>query len=206
MRSRYAVRVNTLMGPYSASRYIAACIQAGENAAGEARSIVVFDKPIKKNRLEETLHTHTNGPFMIGKYVTHPIARKAGFREYNYSADSLGVAFPYEDRELVCRLVKDVMDRFGVNEALIKEKKRGTMITIRRKLFPCPVCGKRTLGGEPYDICPECGWEDEPEFIFGMDENGNSLANGCNIEDYRKEYLALKKENPAYTWAGKFTQ
>jgi hypothetical protein len=44
-------------------------------------------------------------------------------------------------------------------------------------LYPCPCCGERTLserGG--YDICGECGWEDD-----GQDEhNAGEVRGGPN--------------------------
>lgn len=65
----------------------------------------------------------------------------------------------------------------------------------------CLVCGKRTIAARgEWDICSECGWEDEPNF----DGDENEISGGPNghysISSYREEYLKKKAENPLYRW------
>lgn len=65
--------------------------------------------------------------------------------------------------------------------------------------FQCPVCKKYTLPIRGmFEICKECGWEDEgPEH-----DDFYSGANDSALGEYRKKYLALKAKDPNYTWWG----
>ena len=65
----------------------------------------------------------------------------------------------------------------------------------------CPICGKYEFPDRnSYDICPNCGWEDEEasdeddliSYILG--------ANGMTKQRYREQYEKLLKEDPNYTW------
>ena len=65
-------------------------------------------------------------------------------------------------------------------------------------LFPCPVCGQKTLLYRGcYMYCDECGWEDE-----GIDdEDKKGVINGdWTIRTYRENYLKRKAVNPNYCW------
>ncbi len=63
----------------------------------------------------------------------------------------------------------------------------------------CPICGKYRFADEySYDICPECGWEDDgSEMLYPNDDSG---PNGMSFNDYRKQYMQKLKENPDYRW------
>ena len=78
------------------------------------------------------------------------------------------------------------------------------MLPLKRYLHRCPVCGHRTLRyRNQYEICIECGWEDEPVFDFmGMDDY--SSANGGSLKEYREDYLKSKANDPEYNWEGLF--
>ena len=128
----YKVAVRYPAGPYSAARYLAARIRTDEKNSGEPGSIVVFDRSLEQDKLEETIRSLTGETVLIGRFVKQPISRQSGSREHEYSTDSLGVVFPQEDRDLNCALVERIMDRFDVDEAIIKEERTGALITIRR--------------------------------------------------------------------------
>ncbi|WP_352708292.1 CPCC family cysteine-rich protein [Mesorhizobium opportunistum] len=51
-------------------------------------------------------------------------------------------------------------------------------------LFPCPCCGSRVVR-EPgnYEICKECGWEDDP--VQGADPDYAGGANELSLNQYR---------------------
>ena len=76
------------------------------------------------------------------------------------------------------------------------------VLPLKRYMFKCPVCGKRTLQYRGVnDICTECGWEDEGS----DDEDEETGANGdYTIRTYRKKYLELKANDPGYTWWSQF--
>ena len=77
------------------------------------------------------------------------------------------------------------------------------VLPLKRFMHKCPVCGFRTLQYRHYyDICVECGWEDETVW----DEDDRSSANyGYSIKEYREDYLQCKAKDPEYTWRGQFT-
>lgn len=63
----------------------------------------------------------------------------------------------------------------------------------------CPVCGNDTFSDDDYeyDICPECFWEydiiqvNEPDYAGG--------ANCHSLNEYKKIYFDLKKQNPDFS-------
>lgn len=59
------------------------------------------------------------------------------------------------------------------------------VLPLKRFMHKCPVCGRRSLQYRHYyDICPECGWEDDGVFSFlGVEDY--SSANGCSLTEYR---------------------
>lgn len=72
------------------------------------------------------------------------------------------------------------------------------ILPLRVFKYPCPVCGNKTLQWRGmFDICDECGWEDD-----GTDnEDEETSPNGNDtIRTYRMKYMKLKQENPSYKW------
>lgn len=55
------------------------------------------------------------------------------------------------------------------------------------KKYPCPCCGKKTLEEQDfYNICPVCGWEDDP----GQHEHPADAigANDMSLNQAREAY------------------
>ena len=52
-----------------------------------------------------------------------------------------------------------------------------------------------------YEICLDCGWEDEG---FDEEDDDELTIGGPNgdytIKEYREEYLKLKEDDPNYKW------
>lgn len=71
----------------------------------------------------------------------------------------------------------------------IDQEKRGMeyqrFLSERHK---CPVCGKAVFLGEcsTYDVCPECGWEDDR--IMEDSPNDDAGANEMSLNEYRRAY------------------
>ncbi len=59
--------------------------------------------------------------------------------------------------------------------------------------YPCPCCGYWTIldrgNGPPgtYDICPVCGWEDDPVQFDDPDYTGG--ANDLSLNEVRQAFL-----------------
>lgn len=63
---------------------------------------------------------------------------------------------------------------------------------IIEELYPCPCCCNKTitdLGN--YEICPICGWEDDP--VQSEDPEFSGGANVSNLNDAKKKYYAENK-------------
>jgi anaerobic ribonucleoside-triphosphate reductase len=57
-----------------------------------------------------------------------------------------------------------------------------------KKMYTCPCCSNATidvLGN--YEICPVCGWEDDP--IQSDDQSFSGGANDLSLIDYRETWL-----------------
>lgn len=55
-----------------------------------------------------------------------------------------------------------------------------------KTLHPCPVCGKYTFEGIcSFDICPECGWQDDR---IDTDLDDYEGANEMSLPEYRAAY------------------
>lgn len=68
----------------------------------------------------------------------------------------------------------------------------GSAITSSVDSYLCPVCGKYTFedaGG--YDICPICGWEDDPVQYDYPDED--NCSNKMSLNDARKIWASGRK-------------
>lgn len=63
----------------------------------------------------------------------------------------------------------------------------------------CPVCGNETFDDKDYeyDICEECFWEYDLIQVDYPDYSGG--ANCHSLNEYRKIYQKLKKENPYFS-------
>ncbi len=54
--------------------------------------------------------------------------------------------------------------------------------------FPCPVCRHAVPGdAETYEICPCCGWEDDP--VQRHDPSYGGGANGTSLDEARAHWL-----------------
>lgn len=61
------------------------------------------------------------------------------------------------------------------------------------KRYPCPCCQAKVLSalGE-YEICPKCGWEDDPAQSADPDLEGG--ANELSLNEARAEWAAKSKK------------
>lgn len=59
------------------------------------------------------------------------------------------------------------------------------MIDVKRK---CPVCGKTEFVGScsSFDICPECGWEDD--LIQEREPDSDVGSNEMPLNEYKAKY------------------
>jgi hypothetical protein len=61
--------------------------------------------------------------------------------------------------------------------------------TASGRRYACPCCGHFTLGEPPtgtYEICDECGWEDDPVQFHDVDYKGG--ANSESLREARENY------------------
>ena len=60
---------------------------------------------------------------------------------------------------------------------------------MRTKKNPCPCCGRKTIEKPgDYEICPICGWEDDPTQSQDPDFEGG--ANELSLNQAKKKYKA----------------
>ncbi|MBQ1873094.1 MAG: hypothetical protein II152_04955 [Succinivibrionaceae bacterium] len=68
------------------------------------------------------------------------------------------------------------------------KRQKSKMVRLQRPKatkYPCPVCGKHIFPGTgTFDICPECGWENDG--MQGNDPDYQGGANELSLNDYRK--------------------
>ena len=63
------------------------------------------------------------------------------------------------------------------------------MVTVTA-MYRCWACGRRTLTEEPngsYEICPNCGWEDD--LVQRQDPSYSGGANTASLRDFRTSLL-----------------
>ncbi|MEJ1969664.1 MAG: CPCC family cysteine-rich protein [Rhizomicrobium sp.] len=63
------------------------------------------------------------------------------------------------------------------------------MTGAKHNLLPCDCCGAHTIsvrGG--YEICPRCGWEDDP--VQARDPGFRGGANAVSLEEARAAWRA----------------
>ena len=62
------------------------------------------------------------------------------------------------------------------------------------ELLPCPVCGSYTISEYcNYEICPVCGWEDDPVQFDKPDLEGG--ANLCSLNQSKELWRKRSVEN-----------
>ena len=62
------------------------------------------------------------------------------------------------------------------------------LVTLDTPSFPCPVCRHAVPGdAETYEICPCCGWEDDP--VQRHDPSYGGGANGTSLDEARAHWL-----------------
>lgn len=55
-------------------------------------------------------------------------------------------------------------------------------------LYPCPCCGSKVITTPgAYEICDECGWEDDP--VQSADPDYAGGANKTSLNQARKEWM-----------------
>ncbi|MCT4713480.1 hypothetical protein MUA01_00480 [Enterobacteriaceae bacterium H18W14] len=53
--------------------------------------------------------------------------------------------------------------------------------------YPCPCCGNRTIDELGcYEICPVCGWEDDP--VQSADPDFSGGANSPSLNEARQKF------------------
>ena len=92
----------------------------------------------------------------------------------------------------IAQTVKDVFDKW-LGTTGWKDELMHLAYSIRTgKVHPCPVCGKNYFWGGECDICPECGWEDDPVQFNDLHYRGG--ANLLSAMEKEVEYLLAKEE------------
>ncbi len=78
------------------------------------------------------------------------------------------------------------------------DKRPGLLRSLRdrkqkRAALLCPVCGKhRFRESGKWEVCPVCGWEDEP--LARRDPDFSGGANELSLNEYRQKYLSRKED------------
>ncbi|MBQ7651641.1 MAG: hypothetical protein IJS15_11825 [Victivallales bacterium] len=63
---------------------------------------------------------------------------------------------------------------------------------MRKKHYPCPCCGRKVIENPgDYEICPVCGWEDDPTQAQDPDFEGG--ANELSLNQAKKQYRESQK-------------
>ena len=65
----------------------------------------------------------------------------------------------------------------------------------------CICCNEGIISSEEgsFDICPICGWEDDD--IQADDPDFAGGANELSLNDYRKEFIMKRANDPSYNWS-----
>ena len=70
------------------------------------------------------------------------------------------------------------------------KRQKSKMVRLQRPKatkYPCPVCGKHIFPGTgTFDICPECGWEND-----GMQGNDPDYQGGANDAAWGKSVIQV---------------
>ncbi|MCF0116221.1 MAG: hypothetical protein HUJ56_12800 [Erysipelotrichaceae bacterium] len=61
----------------------------------------------------------------------------------------------------------------------------------------CLCCGEYVMQ-DLYDICPVCGWENDP--IQNDDPDFSGGANHDSLNEHKLEFHKLREQNPEYKW------
>lgn len=70
----------------------------------------------------------------------------------------------------------------------------------KKKTFLCPVCHKHRFPDRgTFEICPECGWEEDGIMDLYPDKY-EGCANDLCFNDFKARYERLLKENPNYRY------
>ena len=73
----------------------------------------------------------------------------------------------------------------GVSLGGVREARQVALVT---PSFPCPVCRYAVPGdADTYEICPCCGWEDDP--VQRRDPSYAGGANGSSLDESRAHWL-----------------
>lgn len=85
------------------------------------------------------------------------------------------VHFAKEEKRLRYEFIKSKLDEY------VRTKRGG---------YICPVCGKYEFSKNgDYEICPECGWENDP--VQNRDEDYSGGANKMSLKEARKSYKGI---------------
>jgi hypothetical protein len=64
----------------------------------------------------------------------------------------------------------------------------------------CKLCRIGVVEAGWDDICPVCGWQDDP--LQAKDRNYAGGANELSFNDYKKQFEDKRKNDPNYVWEG----
>lgn len=143
------------------------------------------------------------------KYYMCPICDKYEFiRDENNEPDlcfHCGWVFDinqYKDHSLKNGLNEKSVDEYKEEyEKLIKEDPEYEWCDVAFPPTPhkCPVCKKTTFPDiNSHYICHICGWEDDE--VMEDNPNFNVGANDLSLNEYKKRYERIIKDDPSYKW------